>query len=928
MSSSNFIPTHSTINSGALPNAFGYSSHQTPIPNSLSITLLTKIPGFQKIKYKPSMSIPTDDKNEIVYFNPLIKINKGAINKIPENTIKQFFNKGLYDSLLNESLSLNFTGNIKNLSLKEAKQKGYIDNNIQLTLETLFKPNNVIYIGKKPYVISNNIFDNSSWNLDIKEINPVNFHRNNITHYNYNNAAVELAQNDPDVIAGSTAPTPSTPLQILPAPAPAPAPTPTPTPSTPLQILPTPSRPLQILPAPSTPLQILPAPSTPLQILPAPAPAPAPTPTPAPSTPLQILPSPTPNKPLLLERAVAEGAGERGNSGDVSRRSLSTKTLHLPTSQNDIPSDIIGFTKIDASKDLPKKMREYFLLYSWILNQIYEKLSRDNKLLIIPSNKNGEPPPKITSVYYTGLVSKLQIIPFPGDGNCFFYSVAYGINSYNENNTDITKQIKYDVVNQDITKTYGLKGKSIFTQEVIRRIVIDYYNDNIDKLREKLELARENVSDMNETYTLLTDNIVITEVLRRNTVDSIWNTSGKFFLTKRSTDDTDVGNMTPFSVIDNPNEISKYIMSREYWASEEIYAIIQNKLGIKIICIVQTNDNISVKAIGQKEINTTNLLFVPTISKEDDEKMGSYNKYIFLRQDRAAGHYDLITFQLDDKNKKKTIFEKQPKNIIIPLYNLDILPPIYILFLIYGQYYSKIIPEENRNNITLFSNELKMINDSFNLSVVQAIPRVNDIFNTLFSSSRRDGTMIGGTIPYSPSSRRSSSTNASGVKSYQTPSATAYGYGSLQNLNIASGPPSNLSYHITVELVLYPGTSIPLGKYPALICEKNSAVMSEAWSKLNGTIYAPRPSTNTGRTKPRMNLERAVAEGAGERGNSGYVSRRSSVGGSRRRMIIVRRRSRRSPLGKLRLSPSFSSTRKNKKIRLSRSLKRSKKEII
>ena len=63
----------------------------TPIPNSLSITLLTKVPGYQKVSYKPSISIPDDDKSDIVYLNPLIKLNKSAVNKIPQNTIKQFF---------------------------------------------------------------------------------------------------------------------------------------------------------------------------------------------------------------------------------------------------------------------------------------------------------------------------------------------------------------------------------------------------------------------------------------------------------------------------------------------------------------------------------------------------------------------------------------------------------------------------------------------------------------------------------------------------------------------------------------------------------------------------------------------------------------------------------------------------------------------
>ena len=81
---------------------------------------------------------------------------------------------------------------------------------------------------------------------------------------------------------------------------------------------------------------------------------------------------------------------------------------------------------------------------------------------------------------------------------------------------------------------------------------------------------------------------------------------------------------------------------------------------------------------------------------------------------------------------------------------------------------------------------------------------------------------------------------------------------SLVNQNLMSGPPSNLSYHITVELVLYPGTSIPFSKLPALICEKNSAVWSEAMSKLRGTVYAPRPSSNLNVTPSTKTLDKSI----------------------------------------------------------------------
>ena len=177
------------------------------------------------------------------------------------------------------------------------------------------------------------------------------------------------------------------------------------------------------------------------------------------------------------------------------------------------------------------------------------------------------------------------------------------------------------------------------------------------------------------------------------------------------------------------------------------------------------------------------------------------------------------------------------------MYRLDVLPPIYILFLIYGQYYSK-ISVEDRKQITLFSNELTMINKYFNLQSVQAIPEVKDIFNRLFPRSTNGG-MRGGDAPSLYGNNPYSSYNSSPYNSYPS----LYGNNAFKSLNsvnpnIASGPPSNLSYHINVELILYPGTSIPLSKRPSLICEGKYADVRRNWNAVFGNIDGPRPSTS------------------------------------------------------------------------------------
>ena len=77
-------------------------------PNQLNIIINTNVPGYQKIEYKPYMTIPDiskDDKK--IMFNPLFKLNKSYVDKVPENLRKkQFFNKGLFDSLLNFTIVL------------------------------------------------------------------------------------------------------------------------------------------------------------------------------------------------------------------------------------------------------------------------------------------------------------------------------------------------------------------------------------------------------------------------------------------------------------------------------------------------------------------------------------------------------------------------------------------------------------------------------------------------------------------------------------------------------------------------------------------------------------------------------------------------------------------------------------------------------
>jgi len=94
------------------------NSKNIPIPNALTITINTSVPGYQIIKYKPNMSVKNIDKDDkTIWFDPLVPLDQSVINKVPESVrVLQFFNKGLFDSLIN------YHGNKKQITLEQAKK--------------------------------------------------------------------------------------------------------------------------------------------------------------------------------------------------------------------------------------------------------------------------------------------------------------------------------------------------------------------------------------------------------------------------------------------------------------------------------------------------------------------------------------------------------------------------------------------------------------------------------------------------------------------------------------------------------------------------------------------------------------------------------------------------------------------------------------
>jgi hypothetical protein len=174
------------------------------IPNSLIIFIKTRIPNYYKVNYEPFMTVPKD-KSHTVYFDPLIKYYEGPIKNIPTGAPKdalytQFFEAAEFDTMINRILS-DFRYMQKPRNLKQAYDEHVIDNNMNITLKTLFKIDNLFYINNKPYNIVGSHWNKNDWQIDKKPIEKL---LNQFSHLTASQLESEAKKEEDDIFGGAT----------------------------------------------------------------------------------------------------------------------------------------------------------------------------------------------------------------------------------------------------------------------------------------------------------------------------------------------------------------------------------------------------------------------------------------------------------------------------------------------------------------------------------------------------------------------------------------------------------------------------------------------------------------------------------------------------------------------------------------------------
>jgi len=178
----------------------------------------------------------------------------------------------------------------------------------------------------------------------------------------------------------------------------------------------------------------------------------------------------------------------------------------------------------------------------------------------------------------------------------------------------------------------------------------------------------------------------------------------------------------PFKVLEKPL-IPRYILSNNFWANE----IVINALCVELQLNVIPFETIKTPS-GKSTLRIPYANFSPVLN--------NWNKYLFLYYNQS--HYELITFnektsiqKIPSTDKLNITKIKKSKIIFDRNENLSEIPPIYILFTIYGSYFSTIVTRQEKDAFTFEKNAMLTFESIINNNLYNT-PDYNTIFYRLF----------------------------------------------------------------------------------------------------------------------------------------------------------------------------------------------------
>jgi hypothetical protein len=479
-----------------------------------------------------------------------------------------------------------------------------------------------------------------------------------------------------------------------------------------------------------------------------------------------------------------------------------------------------------------------------LINLMYSQCETDNRTVLRSVLRNttsvGINPDKDTLTLskggYDESVDNLNVINNRGGGDCLFIAAAQAINYHNFHNQQ----------NRIIYQQLGI-GNNEFTNENIRGLVADFFQ-RWSELDDRLQIAatitlpdlnidfQGKINQQREAIRLQREsgNNSVTEItpeVYRQILDDTYRTNPNFLVYSDYIFNPNLpvpqpsssGYLTPFRVLNKGTELNEYISSQYYWAGGESIIAISNVLKLQIIPIGIVVDN---QGIDKSNPNYK-ILSIQSAHTNFDSGDDGWNKYLFLYYNASnvqQSHFELITFLNSNSGETTTIFDRASRSP---------LPPIYILFTIFGLFYSS-LSVVNRTNFPFRRDLMETMNRAIG-KLKTAAPVQYALFYSsfkkLFPNSQIEPPTSGG------SNANNENLQLGGYPPYGRPQ-----YGRPQYIsNFVKTPQyvenSQLSYYITIELQLHPGTSISPQERKGLKCNHKWNAIKQSYAQLVGKQY-------------------------------------------------------------------------------------------
>ena len=478
---------------------------------------------------------------------------------------------------------------------------------------------------------------------------------------------------------------------------------------------------------------------------------------------------------------------------------------------------------------------------------------------------------------YDTLCNETKILKAPQDGDCFFYAVADGINTYN-------------FENQDLKIIYSIYGKTqLFTIAVLRQIVLTYIQSfTQEQIIEMIQRSELDIDDLNEQFREAINGLEeimreqgreISEDIYLNTLNNIYNMNANFLVYKPTQIPIMVDQYyKPFRLL-TPREIPAYIKSKDYWANSVALEAICKILKISIIPIEKYDH---VKETRQRELVVDRLKCL--LTDNDLIRENCSNKIMFLFY--SGNHYELIRFAYKTKQivipigSDEIAQERVYRTKYYTIFKSDDYPPpINIIFLLYGSNYYK-LGNQAKQNFSIYKSSMVAIEKSIQNILMKFDFKYRNIFiknfDDYFPDSQKSIQNLGPSmsqtnLPLLQEEEKlddvdnddddddddndddddENLTNmiVGGQYGYryrnQPYGYHPYGYLPIRQPIITKKPEekasSKIAYSIIIDIELHPGTSLTAQQINQSKCNNKYNAIRKAFAEFTGTPYVIPP---------------------------------------------------------------------------------------